>query len=262
MWQRLSQRLSDPVTYRKHWRNLSRRFRPPRPPRPVGIAELGRGPVLAVIAHPDDELFASALICSLVGEGVPVHIACLTRGEGGITGGQSARDDLGKTREAELRASAAALGVTSVTFLGHVDPVAKKYRVFAPPVGVPALTRQISGLIAAIRPGSLISHGSGGEYWHPAHLLVHAAARRACRENSLPLFTIHAWQPGHGLPAMLNRDDPADLLIDGAPHRERRLAALCAHRSQAAYFENLGGGSLESFLDRVHTEAYRHVPFE
>jgi LmbE family N-acetylglucosaminyl deacetylase len=260
MWQRLSQRLSDPVTYRKHGRNLVRRFRPPRSPRPTGIESLGRGPVLAVIAHPDDELFASALICELTSRSIPVHIACLTRGEGGITGGQTDREGLGQLREAELRASAAALGVTAVTFLGHVDPVARKYRVFAPPVPIPALTRQIAALIDDIRPSSLITHGSGGEYWHPAHLLTHTAVRRAQSQANLPCFTLHAWQPDHAMPNLLNRDDPPDLTVDGAPHRERRLAALRAHRSQADYFTSLGAGSLEGFLDRIPAESYCHYP--
>lgn len=260
MWQRLFQRISDPVTYLKRGRNLARRFRPSRPPLPTGIESLGHGPVLVVIAHPDDELFASALICELTSRNVSVHIACLTRGEGGSTGGQSNRQGLGQLREVELRASAAALRVNAVTFLGHVDPVAKKYRVFAPPVAIPILTRQIDALIDEIRPTSLITHGSGGEYWHPAHLLTHAAVRRAQSKSKLACFTLHAWQPNHALPNLLNRDDPPDLKVDGAPHRERRLAALRAHRSQADYFTSLGAGSLDGFLDRTPAESYRHYP--
>ncbi len=34
----------------------------------------------------------------------------------------------------EMEKSCAALGVTQLTFLGHIDPTAKGYRVFAPDV--------------------------------------------------------------------------------------------------------------------------------
>ena len=81
------------------------------------------------------------------------------------------------------------------------------------------------------------------------------AARR-----SRDLLTIHAWQDGHALPGLLNRDDPADLVIDGTPHRAKRLAAFRAHASQHDYFARHGGGSLEGFIDRTAREAYRHYP--
>ena len=61
MWSKLSQRLTDPLFYRKRWLQLVRPVLPPRAPRPVALAALLEkpGPVLVVIAHPDDELFAS-----------------------------------------------------------------------------------------------------------------------------------------------------------------------------------------------------------
>lgn len=270
MWQRVWQRLTDPVTYRKHGRGLVRWVAPPRAPRPLSFEALfgggmpGGRPVLVVIAHPDDELFCAALIDRLREAAVPVHLACLTRGEGGPVGEGGTREGLGRVREAELRASAGALGVAEVRFLDCVDPVGWSHRVFAPAVSVAELSRRIEAERSRIDPAAVITHGSGGEYWHPAHLLCHAAVFRALGGKAgprLPVLTMQAWQPGHPLPGWLNRDDPADLVIDAGPHRARRLAALRCHRSQAGFFTRLGGGRPEGFLDRTPTEGYRvHLP--
>jgi len=62
------------------------------------------------------------------------------------------------------------------------------------------------------------------------------------------------------LPGLLNRDDPADLVVEGSRHREQRLAAFRAHRSQHDYFANHGGDSLEGFIERSAKEAYRYYP--
>jgi len=260
MWAKLHQRLSDPLFYRKRVRQLLRPIFPPRRPKPVLLDDLLalEGPWLVVIAHPDDELFASGLLCELSARGREVHLLCLTRGEGGITGNQS-REQLGKAREAELRNSAAALGASSVSFLGHPDPLGKAHRTYAPGVTREALARQISGIMSEHEPAVVVTHGSGGEYWHPAHLLVRAAVLKAT-EGRHAVLTLHAWQPGHPLTGLLNRDDPADLRIDGTEHREQRLAAFRAHRSQFDYFASRGGGSLEGFVDRTAQEAYRHYP--
>lgn len=260
MWSKLSQRLTDPLFYRKRWLQLVRPLRPPRAPRPVALDHLLEkpGPVLVVIAHPDDELFASGLLCELAARGRAFHLACLTRGEGGITGGTT-REELGRRREAELRASAAALGATSVEFLGHVDPLGKAHRTFAPDVSAGELAARLAGLLEKLRPALIVTHGSGGEYWHPAHLLVHRAVFLAAAGRH-DVLTIHAWQESHALPGLLNRDDPADLVIDGTPHRDRRLAAFRAHASQHDYFAGHGGGSLEGFIDLTAREACRHHP--
>lgn len=257
MWSKLSQRLSDPLFYRKRWLQLVRPFHPPRAPRPVTLDALleNAGPVFAVFAHPDDELFASCLLCELSSRGKPFHLVCLTRGEGGITGGTT-RDELGAIREAELRASAEALGAASVTFLGHIDPLGLPHRTFAPDVSVADLAKQLRGLLGKHDPSVIVTHGSGGEYWHPAHLLVHRAVFLAS-QGKHDVLTIHAWQDGHALPGMLNRDDPADLIVDGTPHRAKRLAAFRAHASQHDYFAG-HGGSLERYVDLSVKETFRH----
>jgi LmbE family N-acetylglucosaminyl deacetylase len=171
-----------------------------------------------------------------------------------MTGGGN-REELGRVREAELRASAAVLGAGEVHFLNHTDPVGKPHRTFAPAVSVQRLSAQVAPLLE--NAAFAITHGSGGEYWHPAHILMHRAVRAAVG-NACPVLTLHAWQADHPLPGLLNREDPADLIIDGSAHRDQRLAAFRAHRSQESYFAGHGGGSLEGYVDRTGREAFRH----
>ncbi|WP_052573551.1 PIG-L deacetylase family protein [Haloferula sp. BvORR071] len=252
-------RLTDPLFYRKRLLQLSRPLRPRPRRRPVSLDELlvREGPVTVVIAHPDDELFASGLLCELSERDCEIRILCLTRGEGGDTGGRT-REELGRIREAELRASAAALGATGIAFLNHVDPLGKAHRTYAPAVSAGALAGQLAPLLQGA--AFVITHGSGGEYWHPAHILLHRAVLLAVKGTPVPVLTIHAWQAGHAMSGLLNREDPADLIIEGGEHREQRLAAFRAHRSQHDYFAARGGGSLEGYVDRSAREAYRYHP--
>jgi LmbE family N-acetylglucosaminyl deacetylase len=74
--------------------------------------------LLAVIAHPGDEVFNfGATLAHYASSGAFVNIACATRGEGGRAQGT----ELGAKREVELRRSCAALGVAEPIFLGFCD---------------------------------------------------------------------------------------------------------------------------------------------
>src|SRR5262245_52311813 len=79
--------------------------------------------LLAVLAHPDDELFHGGGVFAHLGEqGVRVTLACATRGEAGkahpLVGPVA---DLGAHRSEELRASCRELGIPEPVFLGFHD---------------------------------------------------------------------------------------------------------------------------------------------
>ncbi len=80
--------------------------------------------VLAISAHPDDELFGAGYLAKLTSEGNELYILCTTRGEGGEVGeppvGPKSR--LGEFREVEMQGSGRALGAREVWFLDFVDP--------------------------------------------------------------------------------------------------------------------------------------------
>jgi LmbE family N-acetylglucosaminyl deacetylase len=145
--------------------------------------------------------------------------------------------------------------VKRVEFLGHIDPVAKGYRVFAPAVSAEDLARQIQPEVE--KANLVISHGSSGEYWHPAHLLVFAAAERALKEcQDSGWLTFLARQPDHPIPRLVNLDDPVFLSLDVRRHREKRWDALSSHTSQLGLFAKFAGGRPEDCVDLVTTENY------
>ena len=77
---------------------------------------------LAIAAHPDDlEYGTNAAIAAWTAAGRSVSYVLATRGEAGIAG--TPPGTAGPLREAEERASAAAVGVHDVRFLGHRDGV-------------------------------------------------------------------------------------------------------------------------------------------
>jgi LmbE family N-acetylglucosaminyl deacetylase len=214
--------------------------------------------LLLALAHPDDELYAGGLIACLAESGVEVHLLYLTRGEGGSTGKPPVadRENLGAAREAEVRASAAALGARSVEFLGYVDPLPQG-RPLAPEVDPDDLARQIAGVLARHGAEALLTHGTNGEYGHPAHRLMHAAARQLSGEAALYTFNASAPVPLWG---GVNADDPADLVFNPEPWHDAKARAFASHVSQRHIWLRPGGPATEEEYLR-HSgvqETFRH----
>ncbi|MBL8055897.1 MAG: PIG-L family deacetylase [Anaerolineales bacterium] len=199
--------------------------------------------LLCLIAHPDDEtMLCGGTLALLARQGVAVHVLCLTRGEGGETGEppRCERAELGALREQELVCAVGRLGGRSLTFLGYVDPEVAPGDVLAAPAHDPAvLTSQIVSSVTQFAPEVLLTHGTNGEYGHPAHRLLHQMARAALAGlgPAAPLFySMAAAYPGHPYPRLANADDPADLVVDvSSALREKEAAALC-HATQNALF--------------------------
>ncbi len=199
-------------------------------------------------AHPDDELYAAGLLACLAARGVDVHLVCLTRGEGGSPGNPpvATREGLGAAREAELRASAAALGIHSrnVELLGFVDPVPQG-RALAPDISPDRLAGLIADVLRTQAAEAILTHGSNGEYGHPAHRLLHEAARQAAASLGVVLYTVNAVAPGAVLWGGENRDDPADLVFDPAPFEDAKALAFASHASQRHIWLTPGGPATE-----------------
>jgi len=200
--------------------------------------------VLAIAAHPDDELFGAGYLAKLTAEGNDLYILCTTRGEGGEVGeppvGPKSR--LGEFRVVEMQSSGKALGAREVWFLDFVDPWME--------IGGEALaidaepTRFVEALaerIGALKPDVVITHGSNGEYGHPQHVYTHRCVLAA-------LGTLAPWRPQELLTwcantgnaetdRVVNQDDPADIDLDVSPWFDRKVAAAQAHVSQHAMFK-------------------------
>ena len=212
--------------------------------------------IVAVAAHPDDETaFAGGMLARYAAEGNEVWIVAVTRGEGGEVGDPPlcGEAELGVIREAELRAAAAALGARDVVFLGFVDP-----RIPVGAEGRPIdatlaeLAAALHAALARLQPDIVLSHGSNGEYGHPQHIFTHQAVRSVLDQwTGSPPPTLLTWcatHPGQENERLMNRDDPADLIVDVTPWLERKLAALACHQTQLAMIRR---NSKEQDLEKI-----------
>ncbi len=79
--------------------------------------------ILAVFAHPDDEMGVSALLAKYAREGHDVYLASVTSGQKGVRAhfGMPAGNELGAVREGELRCAARQLGIHEPFLLGYQD---------------------------------------------------------------------------------------------------------------------------------------------
>ena len=134
--------------------------------------------LLAVFAHPDDEVFsAGGIMARAAADGLRVVLVCATRGEvGGISDPALATPEtLATVREAELQAALTALGVAELRFLGYRDsgmvgtPNNDDPRSFNRADPVDATGRLVT-LIREIKPDLVVTHDPTGGYGHPDHI--------------------------------------------------------------------------------------------
>ncbi len=199
--------------------------------------------VLAAFAHPDDEtMLIGGTLAMLAARGARVHVLCATRGEGGELGEPPLCQphELGRRREAELRCAVQALGCASLEILGYRDPpVDQQGHLHAFNADLDSLATQIRQRMQSVGAGVLITHGSNGEYGHPAHRLMHQAALGAVQTSPTDtaiLYTVSATFPGHPRPHLANEDDAAHFVLDVGPWLAAKLTAARCHRTQLALF--------------------------
>jgi LmbE family N-acetylglucosaminyl deacetylase len=199
--------------------------------------------VLAFFAHPDDEtMLAGGTLALLAENGAQVHYLSATRGEGGETGEPPlcTIDELGQVREEELVCAVGALGGHSLTFLGYTDPrMGKDGQLFPYTEDIPFLAGQVAASIRQFKIDVVISHGSNGEYGHPAHVITHQAALAAIMSfdrQSLTLYTVAAGYSEHPYPRLANASDQADVVIDVDSVLEKKMQAAFCHRTQHSLF--------------------------
>lgn len=143
-------------------------------------------------------------------------------------------------REQEMVCAVRALGGRNLTFLGYVDPeVGEGEELYAYTDNLSILAGQVATSIGQYKPAVVFTHGSNGEYGHPAHVVTHLAARIAIEsqgEDAPLLYSVAANYPEHPKPRLANKDDPADLVIDIASSIQKKEQAAMCHRTQHALF--------------------------
>jgi LmbE family N-acetylglucosaminyl deacetylase len=239
------------------------------------------GPLLAIFPHPDDETFSAAgVMAAAVERGVPVTVITATRGEAGESSiaGLDVPERLGVVRERELREAMRQIGVSDVRWLGYRDsgmagsPSAEHPQAF---VRVPVETAAATLVphIRSVQPQVIVTFGAEGLYGHPDHLHMHHVVLRAIHLAADPAHkdraTAQPWQtpalyfaafPREEMLTLFDRpDSPLRSLPEDAranlgtprseithtitiePWRERKRAAIAAHRTQTAEGGPLAG---------------------
>lgn len=125
--------------------------------------------LMGVLAHPDDESLATGgVLAKYAAEGVETYLLTATRGERGWWG--RAEDnpgltELGRIREAELRAAARALGLREVVLLDYIDGELDQ----ADPIEAAV---KIAAQLRRVRPDVVITFDPDGVYGHPDHIAI------------------------------------------------------------------------------------------
>lgn len=190
--------------------------------------------VLIVIAHPDDEVFASATLCLCAERGLKIALVAVTDGEGGDTHilhpGQD-RARLAEVRRREVTLSAWALGVHQVAFLGFPDVPTDAWSSDGWDC-----TAALADVLEQCTPKLVLAHGPRGGYGHPAHCQVGVAIVAAAERVG---FTGSVFSFAGKLPGAFYSwrfDQPSDVRIDGRPFLARRMSSLSYHQSEIQFF--------------------------
>ncbi|MGH3471922.1 MAG: PIG-L deacetylase family protein [Nocardioidaceae bacterium] len=136
-------------------------------------------------AHPDDEaLLTAGTMAKMAEQGHRVVLVVATEGEAGLAASDLLADaGLARRRKAELDASAAALGVHRVVWLGYADSgmaeVASADRGGFSFADLDEAAARLAGLLDDEEADLLTVYDPVGGYGHPDHVQVHHVGVRA-----------------------------------------------------------------------------------
>ncbi len=223
--------------------------------------------LLAIFAHPDDEVFAcGGTLAKAAAAGHDVHLICATRGEEGeivdpaIDATAHPKGAArGKLREQELIEACRALGIQAPRFLDHADsgfpievglqnPAAFMNQDLA------VVERQLLDAMRELEPQVVVTFDPHGMYGHIDHIVAHRAANRAFwsaggvmqpapQRMYYPVRTIEqvrraiASRPGSTTAKLVPEiegvsEDSVAAVIDVRGQAEQKRLAVIAHSSQ------------------------------
>ena len=151
--------------------------------------------LLAFHAHPDDEsLLTAGTMARAAAQGHRVILVVATDGNEGLASSTFAADgQLGQRRLDELRASAKALGVARVEYLGYADSGLGPETLPAPPgqtrftrVEVELAAGRLADLLIEESADVLLTYDANGGYGHRDHVKAHHVAVLAAQLAQTP----------------------------------------------------------------------------
>jgi LmbE family N-acetylglucosaminyl deacetylase len=208
--------------------------------------------ILVVAAHPDDLDFGAAgSVARWVGEGSCVAYCLVTDGDAGGHDPAVPRSEIPHIRRQEQADAAREVGVSDLTWLGYPDG---RLTVSLD------LRRDIARVIRRFRPGRVVCQSPERDWGrlfasHPDHLAAGEATVCAVYPDARNPFAFPELAR-EGLAAHVVDEvwvmgtSAADTLVDVTDTFDRKVAALRAHVSQTAHFDDLAG-FLRSWLART-----------
>ena len=226
---------------------------------------MGRPHLLAVFAHPDDEVFrCGGTLALLARYGVSVYILTFTRGQAGSCGQPPlcTQEELGAVRTSELFCSCKALGLEAPHLLDYEDG---KLSNVSHEEGI----AHIMAGIKTTRPQILLTWPPDGLSGHPDHTAVSqwtiAAYQQAKCKGMDDLSALYYL----AMPDSLARefgfkqlhtiaDDEVTVTVNVQHVWEQKIAAISCHRSQAGESPILQA-PLEKQLQFLGTEHFHRA---
>jgi LmbE family N-acetylglucosaminyl deacetylase len=163
--------------------------------------------LLAILAHPDDESFGlGGTLARYARQGVEVHVCILTDGAAGAVDQASSPaglPPLADLRRGELECACRVLGVQLHTLdyrdSGMDGSPDNRHPDSLYQADLDEVARRLVRIICRTCPQVVITHDATGGYFHPDHIKVHHAVRRAWA--MLERDQSGAWLSAGGCPA-------------------------------------------------------------
>jgi N-acetyl-1-D-myo-inositol-2-amino-2-deoxy-alpha-D-glucopyranoside deacetylase len=154
--------------------------------------------LMAVHAHPDDEVFSTGgILARYAADGARVVVVYCTQGEEGEIhhpdlDPEEAKERLGAIRETEAREAARILGIGEVYFLGYRDSGMRDTPSNANPdaftnAAMEEATARLLTIMRKEQPQVLVTYDEEGGYGHPDHIMANR-------------ITVEAYDAAHGEP--------------------------------------------------------------
>ncbi|HEY6246272.1 MAG TPA: PIG-L family deacetylase [Pyrinomonadaceae bacterium] len=124
--------------------------------------------ILAIFAHPDDDVIVGPLLAHYAKSGVRVYLALVTSGQQGVNSFAKipAGDQLGAVRESESRAACKAYGIPEPFLLREQDGTLSSMQRSN------QIVQRLREIVLQVRPAVIITWGPDGITGHPDHRAV------------------------------------------------------------------------------------------
>lgn len=222
--------------------------------------------ILAILAHPDDEITIAPALSIAARSGGELTLVFATSGDAGPgSSGLEQGEALANLREGEARCAAGALGIDEPEFWrmgdGTLAPMARM-----PESPARRLAAHIAQTVERVRPDVVMTWGPDGGYGHSDHRMVSAAVTQvlAAMDETRPdlLYSVIPDSPGLAVPPGFSDwalTHPS-LVTDRIGYEALDLQA--AGEALACYESQFPAEARAALVPMLHREVWRGtVPF-